>query len=50
VNGTNFVVGINPIVARGKNPSPNIKNYNKLVSLQKAKILKQNLDPPPFLR
>ena len=42
-----LVVGLNPIVGRGKDTSPNIDKYSQFESLKRAKILKQNLDPPP---
>jgi hypothetical protein len=42
-----FVVGINPVVARGKKASPNVDKYHKFPSTQKAKILQLNLDQPP---
>ena len=41
-----FVVGLNPIVGRGKDASPNIDKYSQFESLKRAKILKQRLDPP----
>jgi hypothetical protein len=48
VNGTNFVVTLNPVVGRcGKDASPNLAKYNQYPSLFKAAVLKQNLDTPP---
>jgi hypothetical protein len=47
VNGSNFVVTLNPVVGRGKDASPNLAKYNQYPSLFKAAVLKQNLDPPP---
>ena len=45
-DGFDFVVGLNPIVGRGKDAAPNIDKYNEYTSLKRAKILKQRLDPP----
>ena len=46
MSGFDFVVGLNPIVGRGKNASPNIDKYIEYTSLKRAKILKQHVDPP----
>ena len=47
MNGSNFVVTLNPVVGRGKDASPNFAKYNQYPSLFKAAVLKQNLDTPP---
>jgi hypothetical protein len=47
VQDTFFVFGINPVVARDKNASPNFDKYQTFLSTHKAKITKLNLDPPP---
>jgi len=47
VNGSEFVVSLNPVVGGGKDASPNLAKYNQYPSLRTAVVLKQNLDPPP---
>ncbi len=47
MNGSDFVVTLNPVVGRGKDASPNLAKYNQFPSLRKAAVLKQNLEPPP---
>ena len=46
MDGFDFVVGLNPVVRRGKDASPNMDKYNEYDSTKRAKILKQRLDPP----
>ena len=46
MDGFDFVVGLNPVVGRGKDASPNMDKYNEYDSTKRAKILKQRLDPP----
>ena len=46
MDGFDFVVGLNPVVGRGKDASPNMDKYNEYDSLKRAKILKLRLDPP----
>ena len=46
VDGFDFVIGLNHVVGRGKDASPNIDQYHKYHSTKRAKILKQRLDPP----
>ena len=46
MDGFDFVVGLNLVVGRGKDASPNMDKYNEYDSTKRAKILKQRLDPP----